>query len=362
MSKQFLSDEQLKVCVNSGLSVFEIADKYGYKDGQCLYIRVKQLGLKANNYRRKSEEITEKVVSMRKGGATYKEIAERLGIDQHRAGEIARLHNVGYSDDERENLKNARAEQLRGNPTRDVFLLADLVKQKSGGRFEFVSYEGTNEHGEGRIKIKCIKHGATKVCGSQIFKPCNIKRPLWFGFFCPGCAEERKVETLERAKERAKERQKEKEEQQKEKEEREFLKKLEKGYKQITLSLCSRCGGALSDGDKKVCKKCKREREREQERRKEHNRRKRAKGGNNKITLRKVYERDKGVCYLCGSLCDYKDFLKRGDVFIAGRTYPSIDHVVPLSKGGKHLFNNVRLACFYCNTCKNDKMITPPPL
>lgn len=242
----------------------------------------------------------------------------------------------------------------KNEPAFALSLWGERVNKKSGGAFEFVSYAGTNEHGDGQIIIRCRKHGTPGIVKAQVFKPCNINKPLRMVCLCPGCALDIKAE-------RTKELQKEYEEQQKEKEEREFLKKLEKGYKQITLSLCSRCGGALSDGYKKICKNCKRESEREQERRKEHNRRKRAKGGNNKITLRKVYERDKGVCYLCGSLCDYKDFTKRGDVFIAGRTYPSIDHVVPLSKGGKHLFNNVRLACFYCNTCKNDKLINPRP-
>lgn len=40
--------------------------------------------------------------------------------------------------------------------------------------------------------------------------------------------------------------------------------------------------------------------------------------------------------------------------FITGRKYPTIEHVKPLSMGGKHSWNNVRCACFQCNSAKGD--------
>lgn len=74
------------------------------------------------------------------------------------------------------------------------------------------------------------------------------------------------------------------------------------------------------------------------------------------ITLRRLYERDKGRCYLCGRQCDYSDHNVTSEgYFIAGKRYPSIDHVVPLSKGGTHTWDNVKLACIICNTTKRDK-------
>ena len=33
---------------------------------------------------------------------------------------------------------------------------------------------------------------------------------------------------------------------------------------------------------------------------------------------------------------------------------PTIDHVIPLSKGGTHEPGNCRLACFRCNAIKSD--------
>lgn len=77
------------------------------------------------------------------------------------------------------------------------------------------------------------------------------------------------------------------------------------------------------------------------------------------ITIEKLYERDNGKCYLCGCTCDWNDREIRGDAFIAGDKYPSIDHVVPLSKGGLHAWDNVRLACRKCNYEKRDSVILP---
>lgn len=73
------------------------------------------------------------------------------------------------------------------------------------------------------------------------------------------------------------------------------------------------------------------------------------------ISLKRLYKRDKGICYLCGEPCDYNDKIITDEGhYIVGETYPSIDHVEPLSKGGKHSWDNVKLAHHYCNSIKND--------
>jgi 5-methylcytosine-specific restriction endonuclease McrA len=75
------------------------------------------------------------------------------------------------------------------------------------------------------------------------------------------------------------------------------------------------------------------------------------------ITLERLYERDNGICYLCGTECSYNDkTITSEGYFIAGETYPSIDHVKPLSKGGKHSWNNVKLAHHRCNTIKSNRI------
>jgi|SRR5690625_579711 len=76
------------------------------------------------------------------------------------------------------------------------------------------------------------------------------------------------------------------------------------------------------------------------------------------ITLTKLYERDKGICYLCGKPCDYDDItITEEGHYIVGRNYPSIDHVLAIANGGHHSWSNVRLSHHYCNTIKRDKPI-----
>lgn len=76
------------------------------------------------------------------------------------------------------------------------------------------------------------------------------------------------------------------------------------------------------------------------------------------ITLERLYKRDEGVCHLCGGGCNYDDATITDEgYYVVGKTHPSIDHVKPISKGGKHSWDNVKLACFYCNTIKSDNAI-----
>ena len=75
------------------------------------------------------------------------------------------------------------------------------------------------------------------------------------------------------------------------------------------------------------------------------------------ITLEKLYIRDNGRCYICNNKCNYDDYkLTNEGYFITGKSYPSIDHIKPLSKYGTHTWNNVKLACFECNIKKNNKL------
>lgn len=76
------------------------------------------------------------------------------------------------------------------------------------------------------------------------------------------------------------------------------------------------------------------------------------------ISLREVYERDGGVCHICGRKTDWSDYrLNENGAFIAGKRYPSRDHVIPLAKGGQHSWGNVKLACFSCNSRKSDAVL-----
>lgn len=59
------------------------------------------------------------------------------------------------------------------------------------------------------------------------------------------------------------------------------------------------------------------------------------------ITLQELYERDGGICKLCGEPC----------VIEAGQ----IEHATPISRGGTHTWDNVQLAHALCNQRKGTK-------
>lgn len=66
------------------------------------------------------------------------------------------------------------------------------------------------------------------------------------------------------------------------------------------------------------------------------------------ITLEKLVKRDKNICYLCNEEVHM-------DKHYNHNMYGSIDHVIPLAKGGTHTWNNVKLAHRICNSIKTDK-------
>ena len=68
------------------------------------------------------------------------------------------------------------------------------------------------------------------------------------------------------------------------------------------------------------------------------------------ISLKKLYERDNGVCWLCGGRCNYSKDSNDPD-------YPTIDHVIPIAKGGKDTWENIRLAHRRCNSLKSDRIV-----
>lgn len=63
------------------------------------------------------------------------------------------------------------------------------------------------------------------------------------------------------------------------------------------------------------------------------------------IQRQRILERDGFICGICGSATDPQ-------AVPSTPRYPSIDHVVPLSRGGNHTYENVQCACFECNWMK----------
>ena len=68
------------------------------------------------------------------------------------------------------------------------------------------------------------------------------------------------------------------------------------------------------------------------------------------VTRIKVLRRDKGICQICGKTCNPQD-KSWGS---SGPDFPTIDHIIPLAKGGTHTWGNVQCACGICNSNKRD--------
>lgn len=71
------------------------------------------------------------------------------------------------------------------------------------------------------------------------------------------------------------------------------------------------------------------------------------------ITLAKLIKRDGLRCALCGGMCNPNDHSYSE---YAGATYPSIDHIIPMSKGGGHTWDNVQVAHMICNALKGNSL------
>jgi len=69
-----------------------------------------------------------------------------------------------------------------------------------------------------------------------------------------------------------------------------------------------------------------------------------------RVNRKAVYARDGFICQICHLPVDMN--LKHPDLMS-----PTLDHIVPLAKGGAHTFNNCQLAHMICNSTKRDLLL-----
>lgn len=67
-----------------------------------------------------------------------------------------------------------------------------------------------------------------------------------------------------------------------------------------------------------------------------------------KLSTRAIWKRD-SKCYLCG-----RETVIGAAHEATDELYANADHIVPLSRGGKHCVENLRIACRKCNLAKSD--------
>lgn len=261
------------------------------------------------------------IKQLRNEGVTHKDIAIRYGVTIDVVKTFCKDNNIKTREQ-----KNTEEEA------------AKRIHLKTGGRFIYVSGY-TNK--ESNVNVKC------RDCGEVFTRTYHHLTTRENG--CPCCV--------------ARERKHNKDQQKKEQEKKQLLKvqlkierEKEKEKKRLSqIHPCYVCG-EITSRPKYCCDKCA---NKAANKARETRRRNLIKINmvDKDITVEGLFNRDLGVCYLCGRKCNYEDYTVRDGAFIAGDWYPSIDHVVPLAKGGEHSWANVRLAHHRCNWEKRDKII-----
>lgn len=211
---------------------------------------------------------------------------------------------------------------------------AERIREKSAGRWEYVDgYAGVDS----RVNCRCTKCGAIRSFSGKTIRAYNGMNSE-----CPNCVA---IRNEEKKKSRAA---------------WESIKKVKKTTGiQVRLKECLCCGEFFvpTKNEKYCSKKC---RNRMHDR--NHAHRLDGKIIDKDISLERLYDRDKGTCSLCGCKCDWDDYEDKDGCWVVGKTYPTIDHVIPLAKGGKHSWSNVKLACHECNTKYGAKLKDECPL
>lgn len=277
------------------------------KQGTDAYARHEQLVAEARAY--KAE------------GHTHKEVAEKFGKSEqwsqtHCKGIASQDHNPKYLRNQYTNGKFDQVENAR------------QIIAKHYPNFEYVS---GFVNVDSPVVIRC------KVCGTE--RTASMVSLRQDGHVaCKEC-QRRKIEA---------QKQKQKQKQQADAARKEMSRAAHAFHnkKQLGMHFCEGCGAPLFSAKRTYCEDCARDRVRKYSNVKKERRRVSAMTAmSGQITARSLYERDGGVCWLCGGLCDINADPNANE-------YPSVDHIVPISKGGKDTWDNVRLAHRQCNSMR----------
>lgn len=285
------------------------------------------------------------VAEYRRQGLCSAEIAEKLGKCPKNINLVANTIGMPFSEEEKARSKRIGYEKLK---TR-----AETSEERKQHHREYVSQKMPGWEwvkgwvfldGE-RVWIRHIECGAVcEVASKTVRNGCQTA--------CPSCEEKRRKQ--KEAEKIAKKQEALEAERQKRRSEKES-RFWQQDFSQTELSFCPVCGG-MAIGRKYCSTRCRNAWQ--NARKKDRRILKLSSGECDKITLKALYERKNGICYICGGECDYSDFEVRPDgTFIAGDNYPSIEHIVPLSKGGLHIWANVDLAHRICNALKGDQVV-----
>lgn len=291
-------------------------------------------------------------------GHSVRETAEHFGVPSTQVNNLAKKRHLTNGKDWHE----ARVEKQKQEAEQRI---ADHL---TGIGFEYV---GGYTDKCGKVTIKCCK------CGAEIER--TIDHLQHGNVICPECSKKeaarRNEEKKRLAKQQAEVRAIEREWYGLLHPSRDFGEKLHEAFLS-RIGVCEICGmpytvqkyvescGLKYARDNGVCSlECKEEKARRIRRQIHHKNRKaenhchraRRLGAayDSSITLKKLVGKNGLRCAICGGTCDWNDHSWSE---YSGPLYPSIDHIIPMSKGGSHTWDNVQVAHIICNSRKGDKI------
>ena len=263
-------------------------------------------------------------------GATTYELGEKYGVNHATISKWMRKRGIRLGKGAHQEGRNGQDIIERHEQAEREF--AERVIVETDGHFEYAGKFRID--GDRGADVRCT------VCGYTFHRRELSRLNL---MTCPKCIEaERVVREQERKQE---------------KESRRYERMFEEIREYALDKTCKICGSTFHNASKTALYCSDKCRHRANERKRDFRHYYHVKYGelylehyDPSITLKRLYERDGGVCQICGEPCDWNDTEWGGH----GPTYPSIDHIVPRAKGGEHKWSNVQLAHCICNSRKRD--------
>lgn len=265
---------------------------------------------KGGNQKAQIKVTDAQLVSAIRDGLSRKEIAEKFGV--HPEGLPRRFKKIGMRPTKRA-TPTVKAKSIGWHY---VATHNERVQAKQDG-FKYIATKAR------KIKLRCLYCGEElERCRETVYRNKIV---------CRNCIEKEKTQTG-----RA-----------------EMVRFLYALIESKVPKKCAECGETFFSQYRNARYCSDRCRSRKKKKRKGNYRRRCEKYGvfyDNTITRAAVIKKYDGICQICGIKCDETD---RG-WGTTGAKFPTVDHIIPLAKGGAHTWDNVQCACAMCNSKKRD--------
>ena len=295
-------------------------------------------------------------------GHTVNEVSEKFGVTVVQFDNERRVRGITKTEEQRRSSwrVSIRKASEKGNETQKMHARQKCIDHLDLLGFDYIGEDGKN----GRVRCRKCK--------------CEFERSLSHlrngNVVCSECATVQKAEQEQARKKEIQER--------KAKQEAERIAKNPLGLSSYQLSIqekydavrvCEVCGEQytlrerMQNGDTRYCrdngccsKECLKKRARKAQKIRErgyrnHKGRARKYGCafDSSVTLKALIKRNGLRCAICGEMCEPDD---HGWTDHTGPKHPTIDHIIPMSKGGGHVWDNVQVAHAICNSIKRDSI------